>query len=462
MSKSKKHVEIVVIGVGIVGISCAYYFSKKYQKKSILLIDSREPMSYTSAQSGDNYRNWWPSQTMTDFTNHSIALMEDIAQETNNIIQMERRGYALATRQKYIDDLLATLNSNYNESKNLVRHHQNSTSKGNIYQKPLNSDWKTDITGVDVLSNKELISQTFPHFGADIKNVIHVRKAGEFSSQQMGQWMLQSLKEKGISRHKGLVSNINKNQCYELEVQSKSGVETINADVLVNAAGPFIGEIAQMLDVNLPIENIFHQKIAFQDYLTAIPRNQAFSIDIDETILDWSADEKSALAEDNELSWLTKPIDGGIHSRPEGQGNWVKLGWAYNRETSIPNNAQELIEDSRYDSSFPEIVLRGASRLNSNLLPYVETLPTGLVHYGGYYTMTKENWPLIGPLDDSGAFLAGALSGFGSMSACATGALCADWVCGGELPNYAHALSLNRFKDERLMKEIESQETGIL
>ena len=48
--------------------------------------------------------------------------------------------------------------------------------------------------------------------------------------------------------------------------------------------------------------------------------------------------------------------------------------------------------------------------------------------------MTKENWPLIGPMRTKGAFVAGALSGFGTMAACATGALCAAWVQGAELP----------------------------
>ena len=47
--------------------------------------------------------------------------------------------------------------------------------------------------------------------------------------------------------------------------------------------------------------------------------------------------------------------------------------------------------------------------------------PDALRHYGGYYTMTDENWPLIGPMGTDGAYIVGALSGFGSMSACAAG-----------------------------------------
>ena len=49
------------------------------------------------------------------------------------------------------------------------------------------------------------------------------------------------------------------------------------------------------------------------------------------------------------------------------------------------------------DDRFPEVVLHGAARLNPRLKVYYERLPRTMSHSGGYYTMTKENWPLIGP-----------------------------------------------------------------
>lgn len=70
---------------------------------------------------------------------------------------------------------------------------------------------------------------------------------------------------------------------------------------------------------------------------------------------------------------------------------------------------------------------------------------------GGYYTMTEENWPLIGPMRTPGAFIAGALSGFGSMAACATGRLRAAWLNGSPLPDCARALSSERCTDAALM-----------
>ena len=77
--------------------------------------------------------------------------------------------------------------------------------------------------------------------------------------------------------------------------------------------------------------------------------------------------------------------------------------------------------------------------------------------------MTDENWPLIGPLDNRGAFVVGALSGFGSMAACAAGKLCAATICGDKLPPYAGNLSLERFSDAGLMAELTgSSNKGLL
>jgi glycine/D-amino acid oxidase-like deaminating enzyme len=458
--KKIKDVEIAIIGTGIVGIATAYYLCKKYQRSSVMLIDSRDPMSYTTAQSGDNYRNWWPSQLMAQFTNHSIGLMHDLARETSNVLQMKQRGYALATRRKNVDDLLEALELNYKGSDGLVRIHTNSISS--TYKSPLNNDWASVIDGVDVVSNKKLIHDTFPAFDAQIEHVLHIRKAGDFSSQQMGAYMLEQVKPLGCSRLRGQVKSIVKNERYTLELNTQDGNISLKADMVVNAAGPFVGEVAKMLDSELPVENVFHQKIAFEDTRHAVPRNQPFTIDLDEANLYWANEERAALSEDPTLSWLTKPIEGGIHCRPEGTGRWIKLGWAYNRHPSQPDNNQPLANDPAYDPSFPEVVIRGAALLNPKLSPYIDELPKGRIHYGGYYTMTKENWPIVGPLKNQGSFVAGALSGFGSMGSCAAGALCADWICGGDLPDYARALSLSRYDDPTLVDEMSRSNIGLL
>jgi len=151
-------------------------------------------------------------------------------------------------------------------------------------------------------------------------------------------------------------------------------------------------------------------------------------------------------------------MPGGIHCRPDGavDGNWIKMGWAYNDSAGDPH-AEEPV-----DPQFPDSVLRAGSRLHPKLAAYIGRLPRGAHHYGGYYTMTEENWPLIGPMRTEGAFVAGALSGFGSMAACATGSICAAWVAGKTVPEYATSLSSSRYGDTALMEQLRSMDKGSL
>jgi glycine/D-amino acid oxidase-like deaminating enzyme len=76
--------------------------------------------------------------------------------------------------------------------------------------------------------------------------------------------------------------------------------------------------------------------------------------------------------------------------------------------------------------------------------------------------MTEENWPLIGPAGPGGAFMNCALSGYGTMAACAAGELCAAWVAGADLPDHARDFSLARRDDAALMRELHAMSKGVL
>ncbi len=425
-----QEVEIAIIGAGIAGIAAAYYLCVGQKKKSVLLIDSRQPMSYTSAQSGDNYRNWWPHRTMTDFTNDSIDELDRLARESDNVFNMTRGGYVLATRRYDVSKIAAEI-------------------PGDI--------------DVDVYDDQSQIQQKFPALAAEIKNVIHIRRGGDISGQQLGQYMLEKIRAAGGRKLQGDVTAIERDTNYQLSVASGGEASEVTADIVVNAAGPFADRIARMLGVELPVKNIYQQKIAFEDHLNVIPRDMPFSIDLDSKYLGWSEEERSMLAEDPDLEWLAGELPPGSHCRPDGgvQGKWVKLGWAYNKQLS--ESQEDMANEKAIDESFPEIVIRGAAAFIPALEPYIAAPPPRFSHYGGYYTMTEENWPLIGPLDDSGAFVIAALSGFGSMASCAAGKLCAAHICGGSLPDYAADLSLARLTNTELLAELNaSTNKGLL
>ena len=80
------------------------------------------------------------------------------------------------------------------------------------------------------------------------------------------------------------------------------------------------------------------------------------------------------------------------------------------------------------------------------LSAYFDQMPRPYVD-GGYYTKTRENRLLAGPLPVEGAFVLGALSGFGLMASLGAGELAAAHIAGDELPEYSSAFALARYDD---------------
>lgn len=443
--------EVAVIGTGIVGIATAYYLARNHGITDIILIDQGQPMAFTSAQSGENYRNWWPHPLMAAFTNRSIDLMEDIARASDNRIAMNRRGYILCTRKDDINPMVDHLSYSLGDTaEGQIRIHEGSTSG---YSQPVSADWQTAPDGFDILKGSTLIQSCFPSLDTSVQSILHIRRGGDISGQQLGQFMLEALRELGAKRVTGMVTGIDKGSDFNLHLTSAAGPMTIECGRLVNAAGPFAGEIAKMLGVALPLYNVMQQKIAFPDTLKAIPRNMPFAIDLDPQTIDWAEDDRDLLADDPETAHLAVEMPGAIHCRPDGgdNGTWVKLGWAFN------DTAADASWKIPIDPQFPEIVLHGAARLNPALKSYYGRLPRQMHHYGGWYTRTEDNWPLIGPMGMDGAFMACALSGHGTMGACVSGELAAEWIA-GTLPErpYARAFSLDRYRDTTLAPPSES------
>ena len=449
MNGGRRSSDIAIIGAGIIGLSVAYYLVRCHRLTGITLIDPRDPMSLTSAQSGENYRNWWPHPVMTAFTDRSIDLMEEIARQSDNRIAMTRRGYVLVTRRPSPSDLMEDLHRGYGDrASSFIRIHDQEAAQG--YRPARSADWQTAPDGVDVLCHPALIRQVFPYFAEDVATVLHVRRAGAINGQQLGQFMLESVRAAGGRLLRGEVVAVESTAPFRLAVQTAQGSQTLEAGRVVNATGPFFGKVSAMLGESAPVHCVYQQKIAFEDREQVIPRDMPFAIDLDGQRLPWTAEERLALAEDPDTAALLATMKGGIHCRPEGgdRGSWIKLGWAFNEQASDPQGNEPI------DPQFPDLVLRAASRLHPGLRRYIGHLPRGARHYGGYYAMTPENLPLIGAMQTPGAFSAGALSGYGTMAACATGELAASWIAGAERPAWAGSLSPERYRNKTLMAEL--------
>jgi glycine/D-amino acid oxidase-like deaminating enzyme len=166
--------------------------------------------------------------------------------------------------------------------------------------------------------------------------------------------------------------------------------------------------------------------------------------------LNWSTEVSKELEQFSETKWLLQEFPAGVHGRPVGEGNQVLMYWTYDCETS--ERPSFPLEWNEY---LPEVTLRGMAHMIPGLKQYLDPMPKPYVD-GGYYTKTPENRPLIGPLGVKGAFICGAFSGFGIMSACASGELISKHVTNGILPSYSKAFDPSRFSDSKYLAGIET------
>jgi glycine/D-amino acid oxidase-like deaminating enzyme len=226
----------------------------------------------------------------------------------------------------------------------------------------------------------------------------------------------------------------------------------------VNAAGPLLKETGQMLGIDLPVYSELHLKAAFKDPLGVVPRQAPLLIWTDPQHLPWSQEERQFLSEEQDTRWLLDEFPSGVHTRPEGGNDSpiILMLWEYRLQELEPVFPLPL------DPSYPDIVLRGLAAMLPGLNAYFEKSSRPTLD-GGYYTRTRENRPLIGPLPVEGAHVIGALSGFGLMSACAAGELLAAHLTQTKLPAYAEAFALERYNDPSYLKAFEAiQGTGQL
>ena len=434
--------EAVVCGAGIAGISTAYHLAVKRGLRRVVVVDPRPPLTLTSDKSTECYRNWWPNAPMVGLMNRSIHLLEVMARENANVFHLRRQGYLYVTADP---DRLRRISEEGEQISALgagdLRRHPGPTG----YR---SNDESDSSDGADLFLEGDELRRFFPFVTGEAVGGIHTRRAGWFSAQQLGAWMIERARASGLEIVQAAVTDVMVNGGSVHGVRLDDGQE-IEAPVFVNAAGPMLARVAALLGVDLPIFSEVHMKVAFRDLRHIIPRQAPMVIWADPQVLNWSTAERDLLNSERREDLLgTMPA--ACHFRPEGGpgSDWVVALWEYHRLIQEPT--WPLPEDPVY----PEAVMRGLSTMVPGLASYLDHFPQPVVD-GGYYTKTRENRPLVGPLGGvDGAFVIGALSGFGVMAAAAAGELASLYVTGGELPDYAPGFRLSRYDDPHYLEEI--------
>lgn len=454
--------EIVICGAGIAGVALAHALTEA-GASDIVLIDERPPLSLTSDKSTECYRDFWPGpgDAMVRLVSRSIDLLEDLARASGNMFGMNRRGYLyVSAGAAQAEALRRSAEEAAALGAGPLRIHQAGQASRHAYVPAASHGFEEAQRGADFITDQALIRAHFPYLSEQIVAVLHARRCGWLSAQQLGMYLLDKARARGVRLLPARVVGVEQSggRVQAVRLTGDGAPERIETNHFVNAAGPLLAEVGRMLGVELPVFSERHLKLAFEDRLQAVPRTAPMLINADPLVLDWSDEERELLAEEPETRRLLEPLPAGAHLRPEGEGSspWVLALWAYDA-VPVPEIFPPLV-----DPQFAEIAMRGVSAILPGLQPYIERPPRPTLD-GGYYTKTRENRPLIGPLPVQGAYVLGALSGYGVMAACAAGELLAAHITGGRLPEYAPAFLPSRYSDPVYLQMLEEWgETGQL
>jgi glycine/D-amino acid oxidase-like deaminating enzyme len=441
MKSDTQQADVVICGAGIAGIATAYFLTIRRDIRNVLLVDSRAPLSLTSDKSSEGYRNWWPGpdEAMVRLMDRSIDLLEELASESGNSFQMNRRGYVYLTADRERVPVLQR------DASEISRLGAGPLRIDDSYSPSAAHGYENQPRGADLVLDPDIIQANFPFISIDVQVMLHARRCGWLSAQQLGMVMLEQAREGGARLVNGHVTRVdtNSNQVESVLVKTGEGDVQISTNMFVNAAGPLAKNVAALLDVHLPLYNELHGKIAFEDTFGIISRDAPLMIWNDPICLPWTDEEREDLVALEESAWMVEQLPPGLHFRPEGGpgSQTLLLLWPYHTK-----RVEQPAWPVQFGAEFVEIVLRGISRMVPDLAVYLDRMTEPTID-GGYYCKTQENRSLICPLPVSGAYVIGGLSGYGIMAWLAGAELLTAHVCGSELPDYAPSFDLSRYDD---------------
>ena len=381
--------EIVIAGAGMAGISAAYQLAVRASIPRVVIVDPREPLTLTSSKGTEAYRNYWPGpdDTMVRFMDRSIDLLDALDRESGQAFELNRRGYVFLTADS-------------REAARLRAH---------------------DSPTTQFVQGGSLIRARFPFVTDRVIAMLHVRRAGFMNAKLLGHWLLARARAAGVEVVRDEVTDLVVDHQRFAAVRLASGAR-IDARTFVLAAGPLLPAWADRLELDVPIANELHGKISFEDDEGVIPRDVPLMIWNDAVDL-------------GELG--TFPA--GVHLRPRGARSLLGI-WTYHTRIEEPTFPPAFAHD------YADIVIRGLAAMMPGLRTYIGRSHEAIVD-GGYYCKAPDNRPLIGPTTIEGAYVLGALSGFGVMASQSAAELLTAHLLEQPMPSYASAFHPARFGD---------------
>lgn len=373
--------DAVVIGGGIVGTATAFWLSKA--GLDVVLVEMRDGLStLTTPASAECFRAQFAEPAMAALAIPSIEMFEHFA----DIIGIP--GYSISIKQQgylFLTDNPETVND----------------LKENIDQQH-----RLGATDSEFLERDEILAR-FPFLSASVLGATFRQRDGWLSCHELTQGFAKGCDARFFINTKAAGIH--------MDDKGVCGVDTnrgfLQTRTVVNAAGPFAGEVGKMVNLDLPLEPVRRQKVYIETSVT-IPQAAPFTIDVN-----------------NNSYW-----------RPEPGG--VIIGWVDSDEpVSQPS------ETVHTDWEFPAITLDKVKRLT----PFFEEIEKtvrqpDMTTSAGFYVYTPDDQPLIGPVPEIPGFYINCGYWAGVMLSPEAGKRIADLVI-GTLDPRENPLRPTRFKE---------------
>jgi len=369
----KHNYDIAIIGGGIIGMGTGCCLSQKGIK--IALIEREYIGSGSTGRCIGGIRQQFSTPTSIRLMRESIELFSKMEEEFDFPVEFHRGGYLLLAHSEKMVDIF----------------------KANI---EIQKKEKVDVS----LLTPEEAKKVVPHL--NIEN-LHAAAYCPDDGQAFPFAVLKGYKQQ-IERHQGTfflhnkVEEIEKTNPFVITLQDGTRIES---EKVLLCAGPWTGEIAQTLELDLPLYPERHEAIITE-------RMPKF---LEPMVVDYREDG----------CYFNQFISGQICG-------------CY---TPIPN-----VPGIREDASF-EFVPNIAWRM-ARLVPAIKNASI-LRHWAGCYTMTPDGNPLVGESPVAGLYVASGMSGHGFMFGPAIAKHLAHYIIEGEWDTDFSEFSISRSFESR-------------
>ncbi len=373
--------DIVIIGGGVMGASAAYHLAQRGLKNIVLLEKEDFFGQGATGRCAGGVRYQFSTEINVKLSIESLPMIERFKDEIGQEVSYKQCGYLLvATNEK---------------DANAFRYNVKLQNKLGVSTQLLSGD---EVRArLPLMKFDDAIVGTFnPKDGTVDPNSVVMGYIS--AAQKMGVKAFTGAEVVGVSLKGDQVE----------EVQTTLGA--IKTRMILNAAGPWAGQIGQMAGINIPVIPLRRQMFTTSP-LKEVPSDFPFVIDFARS----------------------------LYFHREGEGLLIGMS----------NQNEQPGTDQSVDEDFELVNLDAAIER----MPLVEKAQRAS-HWAGLYEVTPDAHPIFGGTPVNGFYLCTGFSGHGFMHGPISGKLMSEFILDGKYSSLdVSMLDLKRFEEGRLIQE---------